>query len=213
MKFFTKERLSRLAKAIDGIALFNMILVCFCLVFMLLTMIIPSRRERLYDIITTELEFSEIVINYPHYDDNYLLPEKEILDIKYIYEISVTTAELVVYFLGSWFLRKMMKPLKEAQPFTKEFSAGFKNLAILVFVSGVIFSIASNFFDHFFFEAYEIADRLLVWEETATGGRTMMYSNFQSTSSVSIVTSLLLWVFSILFKHGESLQKESNETL
>lgn len=211
MKFYTKEKLSRLAKIIDFFAKLNMGLAVFFVASMVILPIFPSLRDNLFNNLSSELTFGNISIDF--YDKT-LLPDYNVLLTKVLFEVFRILLSILSLFLISWFLHKMMKELREEKYLTKEFARNFKKLAIVVFVSSLFITLLYNTFYSVFFESYDIWNYIDSYEDSVVGYRPQIVSNFEPSSSpISLATGLFMWIIAILLEHSSALQKEHEETL
>lgn len=212
MDYHTREKLYRSAKSLDGIATCLMLLGMVGAAMLALALLIPYFREELYANITQRIDFGDI--RYGFYDSS-LMPAKEILNTKFLRDISLVFVIFIYCFAIGFILRKMMKPIiNEEKYFSAEFSKGFKTLIILVAIACVI-AFANDMINEYFFKAYEMTKFASVYVEpnNAFSG-TRIHAQYQgSYISIGALGGGFLLLLSILFKHGEKLQVQSDETL
>lgn len=111
---------------------------------------------------------------------------------------------------ASWYclrvLRRILVPMKEGQPFAKGISGQVRKLGWTVLVAGGIAEISRAVGAVLEMRAYQVEtlmDSSVVADVTA---------NYQ-ISLWFVVTALILFFLSYVFRYGEALQQESDETL
>lgn len=103
-------------------------------------------------------------------------------------------------------IRKVLEPMKEGRPFDKGISQIMKKLAWVVLAGGAIVRVGGCITMIMEIKAYDLA---AFFAESAITGYRLNYVidlNF-------IVTACVLFLLSYVFRYGEELQRESDETL
>lgn len=113
---------------------------------------------------------------------------------------------LAVYILMIRSIRSILAPMKEGLPFHREVAAGFRNLALLTILSGLLdlvleFFIRGNMIRSLDLNTLFLSDKI---EAVTT------YYNF---SFNFLITALVFFGMSCIFRYGEELQQLSDETL
>lgn len=111
---------------------------------------------------------------------------------------------ICVYAIG--IIRKVLEPMKEGRPFDKGISQIIKRLAWVVLIGGAIVRVGACITMIMEIKAYDLA---AFFAESAITGYRLNYVidlNF-------IVTACVLFLLSYVFRYGEELQRESDETL
>lgn len=114
---------------------------------------------------------------------------------------------LCVVYYGLTVLRNILAPMKEGRPFDNSVADNFRRLANAVLIGGVasyVVQVASGWFFH---GRYDMLESL--FREGVIDHITVTYSfslNF-------IWIALFLYLLSYIFRYGEELQRQSDETL
>lgn len=111
---------------------------------------------------------------------------------------------ICVYAIG--IIRKVLEPMKEGRPFDKGISQIMKKLAWVALIGGAIVRVGACITMIMEIKAYDLT---AFFAESAITGYRLNYVidlNF-------IVTACVLFLLSYVFRYGEELQRESDETL
>ncbi len=103
-------------------------------------------------------------------------------------------------------IRKVLAPMKEGRPFDQGISQMIKKLAWVVLAGGAIVRIGGCITMMIEIKAYDLT---AFFAESAIEGYRLNYVvdlNF-------IITACVLFLLSYVFRYGEELQRESDETL
>lgn len=114
--------------------------------------------------------------------------------------------EIFMIYGVCFFVRRILKPMKEERPFENYIADDFKNLGIFVLVYGVIGNVLEMIktnMDFYYYELQHLADS----DYVVSAG-----SKFQFDMKFMIVFLILLLV-SYIFRYGAELQQLSDETL
>ena len=103
-------------------------------------------------------------------------------------------------------LRQTLEPMKAGTPFAAGISGRIRKLAWAVLIGGGVAEIGAKLADVFELRAYDIS-RLLHMDLISA----VSYS--WDVDLWFVLTALLLFFLSFLFRYGETLQRESDETL
>lgn len=103
-------------------------------------------------------------------------------------------------------LRKVLAPMIVGQPFNGTVSGNIKKLGIAVIVSGLIFDVAESAMSNFAFYMYDIANLIL----SDNISKIMVNSEI---SLDSVLIGVLVILLSYVFRYGEELQQQADETL
>lgn len=123
-------------------------------------------------------------------------------------------AELGLYILAfgmGWYfiriLREILAPMKDGRPFESGVSKKIMKLGVLTMIGGVVSEILSSLISYLDATCYNL-------ERIFNFNAVERYS-FDSDSHLMlfIIIGLVLMFLSFVFKYGEALQKESDETL
>lgn len=112
----------------------------------------------------------------------------------------------ITFYAGFRLIRGILKPMKQGRPFEKEVSVNLKRLGILVLTGGVLLNAAGFIVMATIFREFEIGK---LFDSQAVSGYTIEYI----VRPDFIVFALLLFLLSYVFRYGEKLQTESDETL
>lgn len=126
----------------------------------------------------------------------------------------VIISELVVYIIAfgaGWFfirvLREILEPMKQGRPFEAGVSAKIRKLGWVALIGGAVIEIASKLGDFLDAKCYDLT-RIFNMEAV----RGFDY-NLGANTWWFVLVALVLFFLSFIFKCGEELQKESDETL
>ena len=133
------------------------------------------------------------------------------LDISNIkISIIVMLVGVILVLAAGWYclkvLREILAPMKEGAPFSAGISGKVRKLAWTILIGGGIAEIGRTIADVFELRAYRL-DTLLKTEAVAS------VSYDYSISLWFVVAALILFFLSYVFRSGEELQRESDETL
>ena len=103
-------------------------------------------------------------------------------------------------------LREILSPMKEGRPFEEGISAKIRQLAFTVLIGGGISEAAKAVGTVFELKAYDLAK---LFSHPSIGSITFNYS----ISLWFVTVALILLFLSYVFRYGEELQRESDETL
>ena len=124
--------------------------------------------------------------------------------------IIINLVTVIVIVSVGWYLlrviRLILKPMKEGRPFENGVSSKVKKLAWTTLIGGLIIELCRTLGTIAEFNAYDLG--LLLNPETV-----LKYSfNYSSDMSFVVIAGILFFL-SLVFKYGESLQQEADETL
>ncbi len=111
-----------------------------------------------------------------------------------------------IYYYGIGLIRNVLEPMKEGQPFLAGVSDNIRKLAWVVLVGGLLdegFSMIGYAVD---VAAYDLTK---LFDGSVVTGLTLNHT----ISANFLLTAVLLFLLSYVFRYGEQLQKESDETL
>ena len=120
--------------------------------------------------------------------------------------LSAAIVVLVVAFLAIRKLREIFAPMKNGCPFEEGISAKIRQLAWLVLIGGAVAEVGIAVAHVFEMRAIDLS---LLFVPSAVSGITFDYP----FSLWFIGAGLILLVLSYVFRYGEELQRESDETL
>ena len=103
-------------------------------------------------------------------------------------------------------LRKVLAPMMVGQPFDGTVSKNIKKLGIAVIVNGLAIDIAESVMSSLAFYMYDIADLIL----SDNINKIMVNSEI---SLDSVLVGVLVIMLSYVFRYGEQLQQQADETL
>lgn len=109
---------------------------------------------------------------------------------------SLFLAAAAVVLYGLHILRRILRPMKQGEPFAQSVSADMRHFGWLVLIAGGILSLASF--------AGQLS--LLSSSSSATNGSFQLDLSF-------LFLSAIVFLFSYIFRYGEELQRQADETL
>ena len=107
----------------------------------------------------------------------------------------VTCIGVALY--GLHIFRRILRPMKEGQPFAESISADMRRLGWLVLIAGGVLSVIGLFGQQ----------RIVVASDETFA------MNTHQIDLTFLVVSAILFLFSYIFRYGEELQRLSDETL
>ena len=124
--------------------------------------------------------------------------------------IIVALISTILVAAATWYclrvLREILAPMKEGTPFAAGISDKVRKLAWAVLIGGAVTEIGHAIADIFEVRAYRVEELLNAEYFTAVSYDYSIHLWF-------VVTALILFFLSYVFRSGEALQKESDETL
>lgn len=103
-------------------------------------------------------------------------------------------------------LRNVLAPMMEGQPFNGTVSGNIKKLGIAVIVSGLVLDVAESVMSNFAFYMYDIAELIL-------SDNINKITVNSEISLDSVLIGVLVILLSYVFRYGEELQQQADETL
>ncbi len=124
--------------------------------------------------------------------------------------IIVTLVAAIIAFAAGWYilriLRRILSHMKEGRPFAEGVSAEIRRMGWVVLICGAVVELSRAVASVFELKAYDL-DHLL------TPGLISEVSYDYSIDLRFVVTAIILFFLSYIFRYGESLQREADETL
>ena len=193
----TSKIIDRILKIVQGFLVAGVIV---CAIFIPLTAVLGTKI--IADASTVELGGLNIVLAGDYH--NYL----DLSGIKMSIIIVLITA--IISCAVAWLclrkIRDILSPMKEGRPFEEGISKNIRQLALIILVGGGIAEAGGAIGQVFTIKAYNLAT---LFNNAAIDHATYDY-NF---SLWFIIVALILFFLSYVFRYGEELQKESDETL
>jgi len=151
----------------------------------------------------TDLSMGNITL---HLSEN-ALPEHTVSAAEILPSILPAAVILCVVYYGLTILQNILKPMKDGRPFDTSVADNFRRLANAVLIGGVASNIIQIATGYFFHERYDMLKSL--FREGVVDYITVTYS----FSLTFIWIALFLYLLSYIFRYGEELQRQSDETL
>lgn len=107
---------------------------------------------------------------------------------------------------GLQLLRNIIAPMKEGNPFSNAVSCNLRRLGWLIVIGSVVYSVISAISLHFISGLYDLTS---LFKEGSVEG---IMVNYRYNAAFLIVAALL-FLLSYIFRYGEELQRQSDETL
>jgi hypothetical protein len=137
-------------------------------------------------------------------------PQDNHMFLAYLW-LGIGPAAIVVialyYALGQ--IRKILKPMSEGNPFDSTVSVNIRKIAYVSIVLGIVANVAS-FIETFV--AIKMIDRFNLLENVKEGTIQSVTANFSMDVTFLVVFFILLLI-SYIFRYGEELQQQVDETL
>ena len=115
-------------------------------------------------------------------------------------------AIVLVYIWGLKLLENVLAPMKDARPFDTAVSANLWRLGILTIVSGALHYVLNYVSSYLAIELYD-------FQALFAEGMVKGYVIENSFEISYLLVPALIFLLSYVFKYGEQLQKQSDETL
>lgn len=128
------------------------------------------------------------------------------LKISMIFDLAAAAVLLGFGWYVVRLLRTLLAPMKEGRPFDSGASKVIRRLAWAVLIGGAVNAVVGAIAT--FIETRAIYFTVLFHTEAVTG-----YTMNHVIDSGFLLTALVLFLLSYIFRYGEELQKESDETL
>lgn len=134
------------------------------------------------------------------------------LDVpKIILSIIITLIAMIISVCATWYgirvLREILSPMKEGRPFEQGISAKIRKLGWTILIGGGIVEVVRAISSYFEVRAYRISELLL---------SDASISEISPSFSISlwfVWAAVIVFFLSYVFRSGEQLQQESDETL
>lgn len=140
----------------------------------------------------------------------------QLADVQYLNQSYITTSIVLtlalaiitcaVFWYGIRILRSIFLPLKDGRPFEHGISDKIRKLAIVSLAGGAICEMCKVIAEIYDMKIYDLS---MLFNPDVVTGYTFSYTvnlNF-------IILGVVLFILSHVFRYGEMLQKESDETL
>lgn len=112
----------------------------------------------------------------------------------------------VIYAYGIHVLRYILRPMKEGQPFENGISLKLRKLALVSLVGGAVHQILVLVYNNYKISAFDM-------KALFNSDLLLDYSHMYNINITFLIMAIILYILSYVFKYGEALQKESDETL
>lgn len=120
--------------------------------------------------------------------------------------ISVALIEIALTWIGIRIIRKILKPMKEGRPFDTDVSASLKTLARIVLFGSILVTILNAAGDFFVMQSVDLTQ----FFNQDVVNHLDIRIHFDLTY---LLFAGVLYLLSYIFRYGEELQKQSDETL
>lgn len=195
----TARILDRIIKVMRGIATGFGIA---CVVFLLLAAFLPdSQYDRLFSDADTNVSLGNVVFHLT----SVIEPSGSIrLPICFI--LLTTAASLFFSAWGLNVLHRILLPMSQQQPFSGSVSGNLKTLGWLTLAGTLAFGVLSAIADTLFIGMYDLNQLFIP-------GLVTGYTVEHTVDIALLLIPALLFLLSYVFRYGEELQKQSDETL
>lgn len=164
--------------------------------------ITPFLPTELYNDVVTSVVFDfmefEIAADYA--------PDANSAKIYLICGLAIVLIALIVACISIRIIRKILAPMKEGLPFNGTVSGNLTKLCYLTLIGGGLVSVVTLVHK---IVAYKVFDLANLFASDKFASITPIYQLDWSF----VVTFAILSVLSLIFRYGEALQKEADETL
>lgn len=169
-----------------------------CLVFAVLTLFLGEKIVAHADIVS--LGPLRLTLK-----DGFSLLNESVMKTGLTISLVFSAISLVICVYGIGLIRRVLEPVKEGRPFDKGISETIKKLAWVALIGGAVIQICESITKIAEIKAYDFA---AFFSETVTG---LSFNGMIDCGF--IVTACVLFLLSYVFRYGEELQRESDETL
>lgn len=137
--------------------------------------------------------------------DDYL-PNNGVTRIFGISSIITLVLGVVTLCIGIKIVRNILMPMREGTFFSGEISKNVKNLGTFIIAAGSVWSVIPVIFESIILNMYPIKE---LFAEGAVTGMTVEY-HFDLTF---IIVAMVVYLLAAIFRYGEELQQQADETL
>ena len=180
---------------------FNIIGIAIIVLFLLLCLMAPGLFGSITSAMTAQLDFGGIRFRLAEG-----IQQGSTGAVYFLGSLILGAAELAVYVLMIRNIRSILAPMKEALPFDAAVAKSFRNLGILTILSGGLKLILEYLVSGSLVRSLDLSALFLSDQITAV----TTYYNFDFTF---VITALVFFSLSYIFRYGEELQQLSDETL
>lgn len=180
---------------------FNIIGIAIIVLFLLLCLMAPGLFGSITSAMTTQLDFGGIRFRLAEG-----IQQGSTGAVYFLGSLILGAAELAVYVLMIRNIRSILAPMKEALPFDAAVAKSFRNLGVLTILSGGMKLILEFLVSGSLVRSLDLSALFLSDQITAV----TTYYNFDFTF---VITALVFFSLSYIFRYGEELQQLSDETL
>ncbi|MDD3796728.1 MAG: DUF2975 domain-containing protein [Lachnospiraceae bacterium] len=194
------KELSKIAKGLDiflRIVFWLLLVMCAAAVVVAAVMLIGG--EQLWQ----QNDFSAMVLSFNGiaYNGTDISSVNLTQTFPMMAALFVVAGPIVLY--GIHIVRKMLQPMKEGRPFDTAVSKNFKKLGWFSLIYGIAEIIIKAISQHFVISALS--------EAALSSGAILSVEHMYDGSFILI--AVLLFLFSYIFRYGEELQTQADETL
>ena len=118
--------------------------------------------------------------------------------------LAVLSCGIIAY--GLRLLRNILAPMKDGNPFSNTVSCNLHKLGWLTVIGSIVYSVISAISLHFISGLYDLTS---LFKEGSVDGIMVNYRY----NIAFLVIAALLFLLSYIFRYGEELQRQSDETL
>ncbi len=203
----TQEKMMKIAKGLDVAVKIITVVAAIAMVFsvtLTLVNVFGNLDEMLGNevFITSTVEFGNAEFTFNNSDLSAAETVKKTAVVACVFSV----VGFLAFFYGAKLIRKTLASMKIGKPFEPVCSESIKKLAIFVLVYGFVFQIAGFIYSNYMLKAYTAN----IGGENYGMNLVGVSFNFDLTF---IIISGVLFLLCYVFKYGEILQKDSDETL
>ena len=118
--------------------------------------------------------------------------------------LAVVSCGIIAF--GLQLLRNILTPMKEGKPFDNAVSTNLRKLGWLTVTGSIVYSIISTISLHFMSNLYDLTT---LFKDGSVDGIMVNYHY----NIAFLIIAALLFLLSYIFRYGEELQQQSDETL
>jgi len=199
------EKLMKTSKTVDTIlkVVYKILQVAGIIIFIGVGIcLVAEALDKLPPAELAAISFGDVKLQFAKpqmVDNSFMVVEMGITMVMALIAIAVTCYLIKV-------LRRVLVPMSAGQPFGGTVSTDIKKLGITIIAGGIIMDILENVGSNLAFYMYDVAEMFLsenISNITVDG----------EISMGSVLAGVLVIMLSYVFRYGEELQKQADETL
>lgn len=133
-------------------------------------------------------------------------PHEGTIKLHLLFAVLLAGVSLMLTIFAVRIIRKILRPMKEGNPFAEDVCLNLKKLGWFVLIGGGVYSVMKAVSESVLLSAYDVVE--LIMNEKFTG-----YTVTTQLDMTFLVVAGIIFLLSYIFHYGLELQKLSDETL